>query len=134
MDLLSDALYTGERIRALTIVGDNGPEFTCKAVIIWACNKGVNLHFITLGKPIQNAMVDSFNGRFCDECLNRYWFTSMADATKLIADWIDDYNKVRPRSALSNCTSSQFRQHQEELIKQNQGQDQQGQGILAAVS
>jgi putative transposase len=116
------------------IVVDNGPEFTCKAMIIWACNKGVNLHFITPGKPIQNAMVESFNGRFRDECLNQYWFTNMNDARKLIADWRDDYNNVRPHSALNNRTPSQFRQHQEELIKQNQGQHPPDQGILAAVS
>ena len=117
------------------IVVDNGPEFTSKKMIKWACNKGVNLHYIDPGKPIQNAFVESFNGRFRDECLNQYWFTSLADANKIIAAWKVDYNENRPHSSLGNLTPEQFRQ-QAELKIQNQGEKLRSIGNvkLAAVS
>lgn len=117
------------------IVVDNGPEFTSKKMIKWACNKGVNLHYIGPGKPIQNAFVESFNGRFRDECLNQYWFTSLADANEIIAAWKVDYNENRPHSSLGNLTPEQFRQ-QAELKLQNQGEKLRSIGNvkLAAVS
>lgn len=100
---------------------DNGPEFTSKAMIKWACNNGVNLHYIDPGKPIQNAFVESFNGRFRDECLNQYWFTSLSDANEIISAWKIDYNENRPHSSLGNLTPEQFRQ-QAELKLQNRGE------------
>ncbi len=107
------------------IVVDNGPEFTSKKMIKWACNKGVNLHYIDPGKPIQNAFVESFNGRFRDECLNQYWFTSLPDANEIIAAWKVDYNENRPHSSLGNLTPEQFRQ-EAELKIQNQGEKEDG--------
>ena len=62
------------------IVLDNGPELTSKALDQWAYNRGVRLHFIDPGKPQQNGYVESFNGKFRDECLNEHWFTSLYDA------------------------------------------------------
>ena len=59
-----------ERARPTAIVVDNGPEFTSKALFGWAQRMGVRLHFIQLGKPCQNAFVESFNGKFRDACLN----------------------------------------------------------------
>jgi putative transposase len=117
------------------IVVDNGPEFTSKKMIKWACNKGVNLHYIDPGKPIQNAFVESFNGRFRDECLNQYWFTGLADANEIIAAWKVDYNENRPHSSLGNLTPEQFRQQAELRIK-NQGEKLSsiGKVNLAAVS
>ncbi len=117
------------------IVVDNGPEFTSKAMIKWACNKGVNLHYIDPGKPIQNAFVESFNGRFRDECLNQYWFTSLSDANEIISAWKIDYNENRPHSSLGNLTPEQFRQ-QAELKLQNRGEKLSSIGnmVLAAVS
>ena len=56
------------------IVIDNGPEFTGRALDAWAYNNGVRLHFIQPGKPIQNCFVESFNGKFRDECLSEHWF------------------------------------------------------------
>ena len=58
---------------------DNGPEFIGKALDAWAWARGVRLHFIDPGKPVQNAYSESFNGRFRDECRNESWFTTLAD-------------------------------------------------------
>ena len=78
------------------IVIDNGPEFTGRALDLWAYQNGVKLHFIQPGRPIQNAYIESFNGRFRDECLNQHWFTSLADARTKIDAWREDYNARRP--------------------------------------
>ena len=61
-----------QRARPETIVTDNGPEFTSKAMFLWSQRTGVPLRFIQPGKPIQNALVESFNGKFCDACLNEH--------------------------------------------------------------
>jgi putative transposase len=61
---------------------DNGPEFTSRVLDQWAYQHGVELHFIQPGKPVQNAFVESFNGKFRDECLNQSWFVSLADACR----------------------------------------------------
>ena len=66
---------------------DNGPEFRSKAMAVWAYRNGVALRFIQPGKPIQNDYIESFNGRFRDECLNEHWFTSMAHARAEINRW-----------------------------------------------
>ena len=69
------------------IVVDNGPELISMALDEWAYRNNVRLHFIEPGKPIQNAFVESFNGRFRDECLNEHWFISLANARRTIEDW-----------------------------------------------
>jgi putative transposase len=91
-----------------TIVVDNGPEFTSRALDAWAYEHGVQLHFIQPGKPVQNAYVESFNGKFRDECLNQNWFTSLDDAQAKIEAWRRDYNGTRPHSALGNLTPSEY--------------------------
>ena len=87
-----------------TIVVDNGPEFAGKALDAWAYEKGVGLHFIEPGKPVQNAYIESFNGKLRDECLNEHWFTSLAEAQAIVEAWRVDYNTFRPHSALGNRT------------------------------
>ena len=87
---------------------DQGPEFTGKALDQWACRHGVQLKLIQAGKPTQNAFIESFNGRFRDECLNDHWFTSLAEARILIAAWRQDYNQHRPHSALDYQTPAEF--------------------------
>ena len=82
------------------IVCDNGPEFTSKAMFLWAKKAGVKLHFIQPGKPTQNAFVESFNGKCRDYCLNLNWFTSLEDARSTIDTWRDHYNHVRPHRSL----------------------------------
>jgi putative transposase len=93
-----DALIA-RRGRPATIVSDNGSELTSRAVLEWTNRSGVEWHYIAPGKPIQNAFVESFNGRFRDECLNEEVFTSLAEARSVIARWRQDYNQVRPHSA-----------------------------------
>lgn len=83
-----------------TIVCDNGPELTSKAMFLWAQRTGVELHFIQPGKPTQNAFVESFNGKFRDACLNQHWFESLSHARELIEAWRSHYNHVRPHSSL----------------------------------
>ncbi len=90
------------------IVLDNGPEMISKALDEWAYRKGVRLNFIEPGKPIQNAFVESFNGRFRDECLNEHWFLNLADARRIIEAWRVDYNSNRPHSALGYATPEDF--------------------------
>lgn len=90
------------------LVVDNGPEFAGRDLDAWAYQRGIRLCFIRPGKPIENAFVESFNGRFRDECLNEHWFTSLADARQTIERWRLDYNHVRPHSALDNLTPEAF--------------------------
>jgi putative transposase len=90
------------------IVLDNGPEFAGQTLDQWAHRRGVALHFIAPGKPVQNAFAESFNGRLRDECLNEHWFLSLADARETIEAWRVDYNVARPHSGLANRTPSEF--------------------------
>jgi putative transposase len=90
------------------IVLDNGPELTSRAMDQWAYRRGVELAFIRPGKPIENAFVESFNGRFRDECLNQHWFVSLPDAQQIITAWRQDYNQVRPHSSLGYLPPADF--------------------------
>jgi len=90
------------------IIVDNGPEFTGRALDQWVYEHGVELHFISPGKPTQNAYIESFNGRFRDECLNQHWFVSLRDARHEIERWRVDYNEVRPHSALGRIPPARF--------------------------
>lgn len=102
------------------IVTDNGPEFTSKAVLAWARKTGVKLHFIDPGRPIQNAFVESFNGKFRDECLNEQWFLTLQDARERIRNWREEYNSVRPHSSLGYATPEEFaRQFNSSSVSQN---------------
>jgi len=98
-----------ERGEPAEIITDNGPEFTSLAMDRWAATSGVKLHFIQPGKPTQNAYIESFNGRFRDECLNENWFASLADARRRIEDWRKDYNENRGHSSLGRLTPAQYR-------------------------
>jgi len=91
------------------IVIDNGPEFISQVVDRWAYENGVQLHFITPGRPMENGYIESFNGKFRDECLNENWFTDLVDARQTIAAWKWDYNYVRPHSALGYLTPMEFK-------------------------
>ncbi len=91
-----------------TIVCDNGPELTCKAMFFWASDHRVKLHFIQPGKPMQNAFVESFNGRFREGCLNQHWFRSLEHARAQIDRWRRHYNEERPHSSLQFMTPAAF--------------------------
>jgi putative transposase len=147
LDFVHDALGSGRRIRALTIVGDytheslaievdtsisgarvtrvldmlgeirglpktlmmdNGPELTSLVMLRWAADRRVRLHHIAPGKPTQNAFIESFNGKFRDECLNEHSFESLAGAREIIEAWRLDYNANRPHSSLGNRTPEEF--------------------------
>jgi len=92
------------------IVIDNGTEFTSPVVDQWAYQNQVQLHFITPGRPMENGFIESFNGKFRDECLNENWFLDLADAREKIETWRCDYNPVRPHSALGDLTPAEFAQ------------------------
>tara|TARA_R110000744_G_C19287146_1_gene554261 strand:- start:61 stop:927 length:867 start_codon:yes stop_codon:yes gene_type:complete len=87
---------------------DNGPELRGRALDGWAHDHGVQLYFIDPGKPTQNAYIESFNGRFREECLNLSWFTSLAEANRIIENWRVDYNEHRPHSSLKYQTPEEF--------------------------
>jgi putative transposase len=87
---------------------DNGPEFTSRCFIAWAEQSGVPLIYIQPGKPVQNSYIESFNGRFRDECLNANWFENLADARRKIEAWRLDYNQARPHSSLAYRTPEEF--------------------------
>ena len=88
---------------------DNGPEFAGQVLDSWAYTQGVRLAFIEPGKPMQNGYIESFNGKFRDECLNQHWFLNLEDARTIIEDWRQHYNTIRPHSALGNRTPAEFR-------------------------
>jgi putative transposase len=90
------------RGRPLAIVSDNGTELTSMAILRWSQETQIEWHYIAPGKPTQNAFIESFNGRLRDELLNETLFASLADARVALADWMGDYNTVRPHSAIGN--------------------------------
>ncbi|MFG1189035.1 MULTISPECIES: IS3 family transposase [Xanthobacter] len=96
------------RGRPATIVSDNGTELTSMAILKWCQQTGVEWHYIAPGKPMQNGFVESFNGRFRDECLNETLFSSLAQARAAIAAWKEDYNMNRPHSALGHRSPAEF--------------------------
>ena len=115
-----DTSITGRRVVAvlerladlrglpLSITVDHGPEFEGQVLDAWAYQRGVRLNFIRPGKPIENAYIESFNGRFRDECLNEHWFVTMVQARQVIEKWRIEYNTERPHSSLGDLTPEQF--------------------------
>jgi putative transposase len=87
---------------------DNGKEFCGRAMLTWAHQRGIKLTLIEPGKPNQNAYIESFNGRFRDECLNEHWFTSMAHARSVIETWRREYNEERPKKGLGRLTPAAY--------------------------
>lgn len=104
------ALEELKEVRGLPerIMLDNGPEFTGQAMDRWAHAREVKLQFIEPGRPMQNGYIESFNGKFRDECLSQYWFRDLADARQLTEEYRMDYNQQRPHSALGNLTPEEF--------------------------
>jgi len=91
---------------------DNGPEFTSRAFLAWTSLHGIRHILIQPGRPMQNGYIESFNGKFRDECLNEQWFQSLPQARDCIAEWRKDYNEVRPHSSLGRIPPAQFAQQQ----------------------
>jgi putative transposase len=93
---------------AKIITVDNGSEFFSKGMDSWAYHNGVQLDFIRPGKPVENAYIESFNGRLRDECLNTELFLTLDDAKCKLAEWKRDYNKIRPHTSLGDVPPSEF--------------------------
>ena len=91
-----------------TLILDNGPEFAGTALDAWAAQHGVHLHFIQPGKPVQNAFIESFNGKFRDECLNEHWFLTLQEAQLVIEVWRREYNEERTHSSIGDVTPLEF--------------------------
>ena len=94
---------------------DNGPEFTSRAFMAWAQRHGIRHLLIEPGRPMQNGYIESFNGKFRDECLNEHWFETLSQARSVIAAWRQDYNEARPHSSCQRMPPAKFaalhRQH-----------------------
>ena len=97
-----------QRGKPATCVSDNGTELTSMAILRWCQDTGVEWHYIAPGKPQQNALIESFNGRLRDELLNETLFSSLAHARIALATWQLDYNTVRPHSSLGNLTPLEY--------------------------
>jgi len=96
------------RGRPAMCVSDNGTELTGMAVLRWCQEIRIAWHYIAPGKPTQNAFIESFNGRLRDELLNETLFTSLTQVRVVLAAWKDDYNDIRPHSALGNLTPTEY--------------------------
>jgi putative transposase len=92
-----------------SITVDHGPEFEGRVLDAWAYRRNVRLAFIRPGKPVDNCYIESFNGRFRDECLNEHWFITMAHARSTIEAWRIEYNTERTHSSLDDLTPEEFR-------------------------
>ncbi len=98
------------------ITVDNGPEFISNALDAWAYERGIKLQFSRPGKPVDNAFMESFNGKLRDECLNQNWFMSIDHARRIIEEWRIEYNQERPHRSLGNLTPNEFRLEQENML------------------
>jgi putative transposase len=115
-----DTSITGTRVKAVlerladlrglprSITVDHGPEFVGQVLDAWAYERCVHLSFIRPGKPNENAYIESFNGKFRDECLNEHWFLSMGHAREVIEAWRIEYNTERTHSSLGDITPEEF--------------------------
>ncbi len=96
---------------------DNGPEFVSRAILRWASNEGIELALIDPGRPWQNGVDESFNGKFRDECLSLEWFRNRVEAKVVIEQWRRHYNEVRPHSSLAYRTPNEFVQQRCSSVK-----------------
>ena len=97
-----------ERGAPLYLRSDNGPEFVARALLKWMADHSIETALIDPGKPWQNGVAESFNGKFRDECLSAEWFLSLAQAKVVIEAWRRHYNEVRPHSSLGYLTPAEF--------------------------
>ena len=115
-----DTSITGSRVKKVmerlaetrglpkSITVDHGPEFEGQVLDAWAYAANVQLSFIRPGKPNENAYIESFNGKFRDECLNEHWFVTMEQARRVIEAWRIEYNTERPHSSLGELTPTEY--------------------------
>jgi putative transposase len=91
------------------IRSDNGPEFVARAVLRWLHAAQIDTAFIDPGKPWQNGMDESFNGKLRDQHLSLQWFRNRTEAKVSIEAWRRHYNDVRPHSSLGGLTPTEFK-------------------------
>lgn len=103
---LAEAVRIRGRPKAITC--DNGSEFTSRHFDAWAYEEGIQIDFIRPGKPVENALIESFNARFREECLSQSWFQSLVDAQAASAAWMQDYNESRPHSSLGDLAPAEY--------------------------
>ena len=87
-----------------------GPEFVSRAILRWLTAEQIDTALSDPGKPWQNGMDESFNGKFRDECLSMEWFRNRIDAKIVIEHYRQQYNEVRPHSSLGQLTPTEFKQ------------------------
>jgi transposase InsO family protein len=123
-DQLIDVLevLTTERRAPTYLRMDNGPEMIAWALRDWCRLSGTATTYIEPGAPWENPFVESFNGRFRDECLNIEDFGDLPEAQLVVEDWRIEYNTFRPHSALDGLTPTEFaerwaQEHQPELLQ-----------------
>jgi putative transposase len=92
----------------LAVHTDNGPEFTSRAFMGWAHSHGIRHILMESGRPMQNGYIESFNGKFRDECLNEQWCETLHQAKSAITAWRKDYNEVRPHSSVGRIPPARF--------------------------
>lgn len=112
---LDRVLGNGPVPRSITV--DHGTEFQSQALEDWAYRRSIQLDFIRPGKPVENAFIESFNGRLRDECLNVHQFASLAEAQIIIEAWRRDYNQRRPHSSLGHLTPEEFVQQRQDSMR-----------------
>ena len=100
--------FQGAKLCFMPLLSDNGPEMTSKAMFLSSERSGVRLHFIRPGKPMENAFVESLNGKFRDTCLNEHWFMDIMEARRRIETWRVHYNEERPHSSLDRLPPAVF--------------------------
>ena len=93
---------------ARQIVMDNSPELTSNAMFLWAKERGITLHFIERSKSTQKVLVESFNAKLWEYCLDLYWFAALVDARSVIEDWRTHYNHVGPHRSLGKKPPAVF--------------------------
>jgi putative transposase len=106
VDALQAVAATHQLPYAITV--DHGPEFTSRVLHEWCYERGVKLDLIRPGKPTENALIESFNGRLRDECLNVNEFVSLEHARATLNSWREDYNHIRPHGSLGHLTPSEY--------------------------
>jgi putative transposase len=121
------ARLVSERGAPQFLRSDNGPEFVSRALLAWITSQGIGTALIDPGKPWQNGVAESFNGKFRDECLSLEWFRSRAEAKVVIETWREHFNTVRPHSSLGYLTPAQF------VARGAKASDRKATGRVAAI-
>jgi putative transposase len=106
--VLDHVIATRGRPSSMTV--DNGTEFTAKHLDAWAYSRSITVDYLRPGRPVENAHIESFNGRLREECLSQHWFRDLTEARGVLAAWKRDYNESRPHTSLGGMPPSEYAQ------------------------